>query len=503
MYGPVGPGQPSRFNPYLNTSGRPYGQIDLFITPGRHCGPSTSPVEQFRGTRDRPVGGRPAAMPHPGTSTHDRHRQFGAAALRADQPTTQGDAPSAAVACVAHAGRQIRMFPSVAARCCWSDRGGAEHPGSGLGDEVGREAEAEAGCRFQPQHQLWRQRDRSAAQVVLQLVDGPRTDDRQHAVAVASTVGRFRKGSRSRPGENTHPETQRTYVLRSYLRCDLCNHRTYGSTRKRKGRSDDIYYRCTPNRRHCGHLPWFATHPPHVLVREDQLLEPLASFFKERVFGAARKALTAETGAAPSVNAELAARKAQLLAELVELRQRQDNLLGELENLVPSGDADVDAAWRAGIQRRFAAAVADQRAKARLLDEITGEAQAAAPMDVNLLDQLPTSQIDLARLDEDHQRWLYDAFHLEMRYHALDRTVTIRVTITAETLPALAATAEAIIGNLPNAKGRGPERELRPPANAVEMHGVPPAGQQSDRRWFESLAGSQSLVHEFSARPCR
>lgn len=56
-------------------------------------------------------------------------------------------------------------------------------------------------------------------------------------------------------------------------------------------------------------------------------------------------------------------------------------------------------------------------------------------MDVNLLGQLPTSQVDLARLDEDHQRRLYDAVHLEMRYYALDRTVTIRVTIAAETIP--------------------------------------------------------------------
>src|SRR5947199_289016 len=88
---------------------------------------------------------------------------------------------------------------------------------------------------------------------------------------------------------------------------------------------------------------------------------------------------------------------------------------------------------------RSAAAVADQHAKTRLLDQITGQEQAAAPMDPSLLDQLPISQIDLTRLKEDHQRRLYDAFHLEMRDHAPDRRITIRVTITAATLPALAA----------------------------------------------------------------
>ncbi|GAA0739535.1 recombinase family protein [Dactylosporangium roseum] len=37
----------------------------------------------------------------------------------------------------------------------------------------------------------------------------------------ASAVSRFRKGSRSSAAANVHPETARTYVLRSYLRCDM------------------------------------------------------------------------------------------------------------------------------------------------------------------------------------------------------------------------------------------------------------------------------------------
>src|SRR5262249_24988293 len=73
-------------------------------------------------------------------------------------------------------GGRSECFRRWPARCCWSQRGGAEHPWSGLGDEIGREAEAEAGCRFQTHRQLWWQYDRGAAQVVLQLVDGARTD---------------------------------------------------------------------------------------------------------------------------------------------------------------------------------------------------------------------------------------------------------------------------------------------------------------------------------------
>jgi site-specific DNA recombinase len=102
----------------------------------------------------------------------------------------------------------------------------------------------------------------------------------------ASTVGRFRKGSRSAAGTSTHPSTARTYILRSYLRCDLCNHRTYGSTRKAY-----VYYRCTPNARNHAHMPWYPDHPRYVLVREDELIEPLAHFFDVRVFGASWKIL--------------------------------------------------------------------------------------------------------------------------------------------------------------------------------------------------------------------
>ena len=46
----------------------------------------------------------------------------------------------------------------------------------------------------------------------------------------ASPVGRRRQGSRTRAGANSHPQTSRSYPLRSYVFCDLCDRRMFGKT---------------------------------------------------------------------------------------------------------------------------------------------------------------------------------------------------------------------------------------------------------------------------------
>jgi hypothetical protein len=48
----------------------------------------------------------------------------------------------------------------------------------------------------------------------------------------ASTIGRFRQGSRPEPGPTAHSMTARTYVMRSYLFCHLCERRMWGNTKR-------------------------------------------------------------------------------------------------------------------------------------------------------------------------------------------------------------------------------------------------------------------------------
>lgn len=197
------------------------------------------------------------------------------------------------------------------------------------------------------------------------------------------------------------------------------------------------YYICKKNKKFHGHLPWYGRHPQHVMVREDIVLPPVARFFKERIFGSSRKVLLQDTVPDGSVDPNLEARRATVHAELANLQRRQNNLMSELERYTPSGDPDFDDAWRSGIQSRFAANAGEQRTKSRLLAELTRELQESAPPDFSLIESLPLTAIDITLLPEEQQRHLYGAFHLEVRYDLPTHTLVLRVTIDAETAPAL------------------------------------------------------------------
>ncbi len=257
----------------------------------------------------------------------------------------------------------------------------------------------------------------------------------------ATTVGRFRKGSRSH-GPNGDPKAKRTYLLRSYLRCDLCGRRAWGHTVR-----TSAYYRCSPDPKNHSHLPWYPNHPAHVVVREDRITAPLMRFFEQRIFGDGREHLLAQSISEPEIANVREARSTALKAEIASLQQRQMNLLRELEQFEPSGDDEFDQAWRSGIQARFAAILAEQRRRKELLAEQDRQEEAHSSVDLSLLEKIPQSTINLARLPEDKQRRLYDAFHLELCYNHINGELNLRVTITADTVAALAATVEAATGN--------------------------------------------------------
>ncbi len=252
----------------------------------------------------------------------------------------------------------------------------------------------------------------------------------------ASTVARFRRGSRSDARRN--PNANRTYLLRSYLRCDLCGRRAWGHTVRAC-----TYYRCSPDAKNHAHLPWYAAHPAHVVVREDEIMAPLKRFFEQRVFGDGRKLLLTRSTNEPVTDKGVAARVAALTAEIASLGQRQDNLVAELERFEPSEDDDFDQAWRSGIQARFRSILAEQRKRRDLLADLARHSQAQPSVDLSLLDVLPQANIDLGRLPEERQRRIYDAFHLELRYNDLTTELDLRVTITGDTAAELVATVAA------------------------------------------------------------
>jgi hypothetical protein len=143
----------------------------------------------------------------------------------------------------------------------------------------------------------------------------------------ASTIGRFRKGSRSGSGRNPNPITTRTYVMRSYVVCDLCGRRMCGQMRKYY-----TYYRCGISASNHGHQPWFATHPTNVLIREDLIVEPLARFFAERILGPHRAALLEAEAQEEREDQRLHA----VHAEIAELRRQRANVAEELQTYRPT-----------------------------------------------------------------------------------------------------------------------------------------------------------------------
>jgi site-specific DNA recombinase len=254
----------------------------------------------------------------------------------------------------------------------------------------------------------------------------------------ASTVGKFRQGSRSEPTRNR--QANRTYLLRTYLRHALCDRRMWGHTVRR-----NTYYRCTPDPHHHANQPWFDTHPPHVTVREDEILPVLERFFKRRIFGEARAHLLAESTEQSERDVELTASSAAVTDEIAVLQRRQNSLLTELEQYEPSGDNDFDQAWRSGIQARFRAVVAALKQKRDLLARLTQLRQSQANINPALLEVVPQTDLAISRLTETQQRRLFDVFHLELAYNDLDGELYLQVTITADTAKALGATVQAIL----------------------------------------------------------
>jgi site-specific DNA recombinase len=200
-----------------------------------------------------------------------------------------------------------------------------------------------------------------------------------------SAVARY-QGSRVASGLNHHPQAKRSYRLRSYVTCDLCDRRMFG-----KARHDIAYLACEPQRQHHkGRNDWYSDHPKSLWAREEVLLDAVRAFFAQRIFGPDRRRhLRAQLQrCAENQNQDSTAdRRKQLTRELAGLRRRQDNLIDQLENFEATGDTDVDREYRQSIQRRFAELTTARQAKQAELDQINIEAPPTGD-DAELLDQI-------------------------------------------------------------------------------------------------------------------
>jgi site-specific DNA recombinase len=303
-----------------------------------------------------------------------------------------------------------------------------------------------------------------------------------HAAAATKQV---RERSRSAPGPNlAHPQTKRSYLLRSYLFCDLCQRRMGGKTHTKRGR-DYLYYTCSTNPAHHHDRPWYPHHPKNIFVREDRILPVIGDFFAERILGPSRHLFLPDpTTPTDTPDPDAEAEAAALRTRLDQLRRAQDNLFTQLETFQPTGDPDIDDEWRQSLQRRFAALANERRTLAQRLTDLTRPAAPPEPeLDPRgLLAQIPCTTHDLTALPEPDQRQLYDAFHLQARYHHEHRHLTLRVTINASTVHDLAAMITNVTGRQNPAgefshlvRDPGSTRLVEPLRGEAEVGGQPAA----------------------------
>ncbi len=249
----------------------------------------------------------------------------------------------------------------------------------------------------------------------------------------AALVSRIREGSRTDPGPNSaHKDTKRGYLLRSYVRCGLCDQRMFGKTRH--GRA---YYNCYPANNNADRLDRYpADHPKAIYVREDALVEALGHVIATRVFGPDRHALLARGLAGlPNKRHDAEARRAASLRDqIADLTARQDRLIEELET--------ADGAFRDRLRRRFDALEADRAEKVTQLHDLEAEPIAAEQeQQVDLLDALPILEhVDITEAPERIQRMLYDALQLTVHYDRPDQA-RFRLVLTDHTVEALAVSA--------------------------------------------------------------
>ncbi|HKF19486.1 MAG TPA: zinc ribbon domain-containing protein [Candidatus Dormibacteraeota bacterium] len=275
----------------------------------------------------------------------------------------------------------------------------------------------------------------------------------------AQQVAKVRERSRSGSSPNAaHPNTRRTYPLRSFVFCSICGRRMYG-----KVRNGYAYMFCQPR---AEYRP--AGHPRTHWVREKYLLDGVLDFFARRIIGpdwrahlaAALDRLDKRTAkdqrsrlaAARRAVADVDARRARLVRTLEFAEIPDDELIRH-------------------IRARATSLAAEHSSKLTELKQLE-RADLASPRP-ELLDALPFAAVDLAMALEPILRHLFEAFRLEVCYDRRLNTATCRVTVAAESIARLRQAAERVLQHPPDGAGSHvpicvvPPEGLEPPTRGL------------------------------------
>ena len=274
----------------------------------------------------------------------------------------------------------------------------------------------------------------------------------------------------------------RSYVLRSRVRCNGCQHRMRGvarpTTAKANPGAEYIYYLCpyrSASPRH--HAAWPAHPATSVSVREDTLLAAIGGFLDQYVFGHGRAAHLAAAHPAPGTGpGTRRARITALRTELARIETAQNGLMTELEEL-GADTSPAASAYRARIRARNADWHDKRETAETQLAEL--ENTPVPDTDPTLLDELPYLTRHLADAPPELLAQLIDALDIQCLYRKDKNQVTIWATIT----PATPATITALLTD--------PRTDPAPaqPVSSLEQ------GHISPKSTHDHEAASQARLH--------
>jgi hypothetical protein len=168
------------------------------------------------------------------------------------------------------------------------------------------------------------------------------------------------------------------------------------------------------------------------MLREDTLMEAIAGFFDQYIFGCDRaEHLAAQLPTTSAEHAEARARQeAHLRGELARIDTAEHGLITELEQ--PADPADPAAqAYRARIRARFADLYAERTATDAKLTTL--QAETPQDNDLSLLDLLPVAAGLFADAPDRIREALLAAFDIQALYRSDMHQVTIWATLTSDT----------------------------------------------------------------------
>ncbi|MGH2705780.1 MAG: recombinase family protein [Actinomycetota bacterium] len=259
----------------------------------------------------------------------------------------------------------------------------------------------------------------------------------------AASVAGTRKGSRNGSGRSSHPLARRSYVLRSFISCDICERRMLGKTLRRRP-----YYTCEPSKNLGPKAErLFPNHPPSIYVREEPLLEGILSFLAEHVFGPQRRPLIEEDlqalgeGAGRQREAEIAI----LRRQTEEIKLREARQVQALER-----DDDPEGIVFRRVRDRLAELERERSDKLERLGELEAQEAPGDRGNPELLDELPILDGELAEAPEPLLRRLFEALRLKVAYNKTTKVARCQVTVAADALDEVLAALGTIAFRAPN-----------------------------------------------------